>query len=72
MKKIFLVLLFGFLFSGNAYAEKTYLVCGKKKDKHIFFDEYKGFEKYKVNKTYQQFDFDIIKKQWILIKILGQ
>ena len=70
MKKLFLsILVLGLLLGGNGYAEKTYLVCGKKKDKHIFFDEYKGFEKYKVNKTYQQFDFDIIKKSELYIEL---
>ena len=29
----------------------------------------KGFEKYKVNKIYQQFDFDIIKKSELYIEL---
>jgi len=64
MKKLLGILVLGLLLSGNAYAEETYLVCGKNKKNpvHVVFDDNSSFEKWKIDKTYRQFDFDIIKK----------
>ncbi len=69
MKKFVSIIALALFFSGNAYAEQTYLVCGKKENTHIFYDELTGFEKYKVGKTYQKFDFDIIKKSELYIEL---
>jgi hypothetical protein len=52
MKKIFLVLLLGFLFSGNAYAEKLSLTC-----------EYEN----KDWGTIVNFDFDLKNKKYITL-----
>ena len=54
----------GLLVSNTSFSEETYLVCGKNKKNpvHVVFDDNSGFEKWKINKTYRQFDFDIIKK----------
>ena len=63
MKKAILILVLGLLLSGNGYAEETYLACGKKnKDKtYIVFNNESGFERYKIKKTYNQFNFESIK-----------
>ena len=54
----------GLLLSGNVFAEETYLACGKKnKDKtYIVFNNETAFERYKIKKTYKQFNFESIKK----------
>ena len=65
MKKLICILVLGLLFGGvaSAISAETYLVCTSKKEKtHVVFDDSSGFEKYKLNKTYKQFNFDIINK----------
>ena len=63
MKKLLGIVVLGLLLSGNGYAEETYLACGKKnKDKtYIVFNNESGFERYKIKKTYNQFNFESIK-----------
>jgi hypothetical protein len=60
MKKLICIMVLG-LFGGvaSAISAETYLVCSENKSQiHVVFDDSSGFEKWKLNKTYKQFDFD--------------